>query len=1102
MLHYLGRRVGLSSHGVRRHLAYGALGCAAFSCTLALAVASCSERGPAPPREGSITAPAPARGASLSPALVARAERSAAIVAAHGDALVALAGPNPGGTSAQRRVSVEVPSRADGRAVVRDDARAMAIGFRLEGAAARSSVVIGELSIFPAAAPSEGDLVQRVGAAGIEDLVLYEREPPATELVYHVDLEGVAGLRLVARTLELLDRSGVPRLRVAPPYVVDAGGRRLSASLELQGCRADHHASAPWDRAPTAPGARDCLLRVRWDRGLAYPAVIDPTWVATEGLMLEPRSRPAVAEVAPGSSTSVVLVSGGYDTAGDALDSAELYHPLHRTFAATGTLVTARGGHSLTPLATIPASGAPVPLLCAGGSDDEGGAGLASLEIYDPSSGEFVNEPKATAARVRHTATLIANATVLIAGGRGATLPVASAERYQFNGFTGGPPDSTLATVDTMDRPRARHTAVRLASGKVLVAGGQRDAVNADQTAELFDPVGNTFGPISELQANPQMLRPRMDHAAVELADGSVLITGGTNGTVFFDDVDIYRDEPGTVVGFEFQTVPITMEEARANHTSTLLSSGKVVLAGGQNSGGTLGVSEVYDHDDKTFDLGGVAIDMTPRRAHAALAVNAGFDAAGGRAVLALGGRDPANIALATAQLYIKPNGDACSLAAECASGHCAPTTTPAGGVCCDTACDQQCYACTAAAKESGVDDGICGPAALDTPLPVSCVDEVEVHNVCDGSGLAITSLAKDCKPSTCNAAETSCASFCDAENPCSASGWCDFSDPPGTGGGGGSGGAGGDGGAPGGGGAGGDATGGSGGAGGSIPSDAGTCKDRLPRGAPCAFIEQCEEGLFCVDGHCCDTACSGQCQACDILAGTCTTVPADEQPHPDATGAGRAACNGAGSACGGVCNGQNPLACSYPGVEAEQGARSCTCPNGDCDRAAVEVRQVCNGDGSAEPQEVSCAGFRCDDGESGCRTSCSSDDECLLDYICENAVCSALEGPSCDGEHTVRIPSGDDTDCTPFTCDVDSDACRDRCSSINDCVAPAVCNTAGACVTAPQAPEVASCSCELPGGAQRDDAPRWLWLAAVAGLAGLWRSRRKARHSASARPA
>ena len=140
-----------------------------------------------------------------------------------------------------------------------------------------------------------------------------------------------------------------------------------------------------------------------------------------------------------------VLITGGNDTDDHAVASAELYDPTTGTFSPTGSMATARGFHT----ATLLADGR---VLIAGGDPAGWVADRpdASAEIYDPTTGTFSPTGSMATTRGFHTATLLADGRVLIAGGENGAGSLASAELYD-------PTTGTFSPTGSMSTPRALH---------------------------------------------------------------------------------------------------------------------------------------------------------------------------------------------------------------------------------------------------------------------------------------------------------------------------------------------------------------------------------------------------------------------------------------------------------------------------------------------------------------------------------------------------------------------------------------------------------------------------------------------------------------------
>ena len=164
-----------------------------------------------------------------------------------------------------------------------------------------------------------------------------------------------------------------------------------------------------------------------------------------------------------GAAALVTLMSGCRDLPTAPRPSAPRT-PLQSTaapgsFAATGQMSTPRAFHS----ATLLANG---KVLIAGGvSGLAQGATLTTAELYDPASATFTLTGSMAAPRAGHTATLLPNATVLLVGGNNQSGILATAELYD-------PATGTFSFTGSLTTARTGHTATLLKSGQVLVIGG------------------------------------------------------------------------------------------------------------------------------------------------------------------------------------------------------------------------------------------------------------------------------------------------------------------------------------------------------------------------------------------------------------------------------------------------------------------------------------------------------------------------------------------------------------------------------------------------------------------------------------------------------
>ena len=289
-------------------------------------------------------------------------------------------------------------------------------------------------------------------------------------------------------------------------------------------------------------------------------------------------------------------------------------------------------------------------VLIVGGTDPTTFGAYNTAELYDPSVYAFTaaadlpstsDAPDGT--RDGETAIRLANGQVLLAGGLTENTSTFIDTVLQ-SSLLYDPDSDTFEVTGAMTTPRWTAPGVLLADGRVLIAAGASEngggAFHSLISAEIFDPKTGTFSATGNMHSH------RYNPTLTLLRDGTVLLAGGVDTFVFPTDplnAEIYDPKAGTFS--QLKAIP----NADDSDTATMLSNGQVLFTGGRDTSGSyIATAQLYDPIKQTFVATGNM--STTRVGHSATLLLNGK-------VLIAGGEDESLNTLDSTELYDPATG-------------------------------------------------------------------------------------------------------------------------------------------------------------------------------------------------------------------------------------------------------------------------------------------------------------------------------------------------------------------------------------------------------------------------------------------------------------
>lgn len=277
----------------------------------------------------------------------------------------------------------------------------------------------------------------------------------------------------------------------------------------------------------------------------------------------------------------VLLIGGMISVRGNEVSTAttDVFDPRTGTITTGGKLSAPRAGHT----ATLLNDG---NVLVTGGGNEYGN--LVNAELYRPGTGEPISVGSMTVARERHAATRLADGRVLITGGTIAQ-PSEKAEIYD-------PQTGTFSATAPMNHRRAAHSATLLNDGRVLIAGGAESLDSVLRSMEIYDPASNTFADAGQMRVS------RYKHSAVLLGDGKVMLLGGSDERDWDgrrQSVEIYNPASQR----SQLAAPLNRARFKFPNGVAITANGSVIVSG---SGRRI---EVYDEKNSRFVISSGSVE-------------------------------------------------------------------------------------------------------------------------------------------------------------------------------------------------------------------------------------------------------------------------------------------------------------------------------------------------------------------------------------------------------------------------------------------------------------------------------------------------------------